>query len=190
VVIGPAAGVTHATRANVEALASAGRLLVLDADALSVFAPDDGALAKLLTAETVLTPHAGEFERLFPGLLKSSANKVEAARQGARRASAVVLLKGFDTVVAHPDGRAIINTMASPFLATAGSGDVLAGVIGAQMAQGLSAFDAACAGAWMHGLAGVMAGPGMTAEDLDQELGKVIAMLHKTWGDKRTAPAG
>lgn len=190
VIIGPAAGVNAVTRANVEALAKAGRRLVLDADALSVFSPDDGAMRGLLAAEAVLTPHAGEFERLFPGLLKASANKVEAAREGARRIGAVVLLKGFDTVIAHPDGRAVVNTMATPFLATAGSGDVLAGVIGGQMAQGLSAFDAACAGAYMHGLAGLMAGPGMTAEDLDHELWKVVAMLHKTWGDKRVAPEG
>lgn len=180
VVIGPAAGVTEATRANVEALARAGRRLVLDADALSAFAADDKGLATLLRAETVLTPHTGEFERLFPGVLESAVNKIEAAREGARRAGAVVLLKGFDTVIAHPDGRAVVNTHASPFLATAGSGDVLAGVIGGLMAQGVSAFDAACAGAWMHGDAGLRAGVGMTAEDLDGALKQTLASLHQT----------
>lgn len=178
VVIGPAAGVSQETRANVEALARDGRRLVLDADGLTVFAGEADALKAALAAECVLTPHVGEFERLFPGLLNGSSNRIEAARTAAVRSGAVVLLKGPDTVVAAPDGRAIVNTHASPFLATAGSGDVLAGVIGGLMAQGLSAFDAASAGAWMHGDAGMRAGPGTTAEDLDYWLKVVIAELH------------
>lgn len=178
VVIGPAAGVTKETRANIEALARGGRRLVLDADALSVFAGEAATLKSMLAAGSVLTPHVGEFERLFPDLLKTSTNRIEAARSAAAQSGAVVLLKGPDTVIADPDGRAIVNTHASPFLATAGSGDVLAGVIGGLMAQGLSAFDAAAAGAWMHGDAGVRAGPGTTAEDLDYWLKVVIAELH------------
>ncbi|MBI1361491.1 MAG: NAD(P)H-hydrate dehydratase [Alphaproteobacteria bacterium] len=177
VVIGPAAGVTETTRRNVEALIAARRRLVLDADALSVFADDAGAL-KLSSVEAVLTPHAGEFERLFPGVLAASVNRIEAARTAAARVGAVVLLKGYDTVIAAPDGRAVVNTHATPFLATAGSGDVLAGVIGGLMAQGLQPFDAACAGAWMHGDAGVRAGPGLTAEDLDGALKGAIADLY------------
>ncbi len=178
VVIGPAAGVTPTTRSNVEALAKAARSLVLDADALSVFAGQVDVLRGILSAPTILTPHTGEFERLFPGRLGSSANRIEAVRSAAKDANAVVLLKGPDTVIAAPDGRAVVNIHATPFLATAGSGDVLAGIIGGLLAQGLDAFDAACAGAWTHGDAGLRAGPGLTAEDLDQALRDVIGSLH------------
>jgi hydroxyethylthiazole kinase-like uncharacterized protein yjeF len=192
VVIGPAAGVTPATRANVEALLRAGRGAVLDADALSVFADDARSLA-VLTVEgemmreneglpkgpfVVMTPHAGEFERLRPGLLATSPSRITAAINTAAMTGCVVLLKGADTVIASPDGRAVVNTHSTPFLATAGTGDVLAGIIGGLMAQGLDAFDAACAGAWMHGDAARRAGPGMTAEDLDGALRQVIAALY------------
>jgi hydroxyethylthiazole kinase-like uncharacterized protein yjeF len=177
-VIGPAAGVNDKTRANVQALAQADRTLVLDADAITVFQGEAETLGGLLEAPAVLTPHMGEFERLFPGLLAKTANKVEAVRAGAKQVGAVVLLKGPDTVIAAPDGRAVVNIHASPFLATAGSGDVLAGIIGGLLAQGLDAFHAACAGAWMHGDAGIRAGAGMTAEDLDQALRQTIAALY------------
>jgi hydroxyethylthiazole kinase-like uncharacterized protein yjeF len=177
-VIGPAAGVNDKTRANVQALAQADRTLVLDADAITVFQGEAETLGGLLEAPAVLTPHMGEFERLFPGLLAKTANKVEAVRAGAKQVGAVVLLKGPDTVIAAPDGRAVVNIHASPFLATAGSGDVLAGIVGGLLAQGLDAFDAACAGAWMHGDAGIRAGAGMTAEDLDQALRQTIAALY------------
>lgn len=182
-VIGPAAGVGPATRENVIALARAGPCLVLDADALSVFAGEPEALASALDVDTgaghfVLTPHVGEFERLFPHLLGKSLNRIEAAREAARITGATVLLKGPDTVIADPWGRAVVNTHATPFLATAGSGDVLAGVIGGLMAQGVDMFSAACAGAWMHGDAGIRAGPGMTAEDLDLALKQTIAALY------------
>ncbi|HEV7692721.1 MAG TPA: NAD(P)H-hydrate dehydratase [Hyphomonadaceae bacterium] len=179
VVIGPAAGVNPGTRAAVEALARNGRPMVLDADALSVFAGEAASLRALIKAPTVLTPHAGEFERLFPALLAFSGGRVAAARAAADQANAVVLLKGPDTVIAAPDGRAVVNTRSTPFLATAGSGDVLAGMIGGLLAQGLDAFDAACAAAWMHGDAGRRAGPGMTAEDLDQALRETIRALYK-----------
>ncbi|MEP7210359.1 MAG: NAD(P)H-hydrate dehydratase [Alphaproteobacteria bacterium] len=178
VVMGPAAGVGDVTRRNVEALLNAGRRLVLDADALTMLAQDASLFALLNGRDAVLTPHAGEFERVFPGVLTSSASRIEAARTAAVKAGVVVLLKGFDTVIAAPDGRAVVNTHASPFLATAGSGDVLAGIIGGLMAQGLSPFDAACAGAWLHGDAGLRAGPGMTAEDLDAALRETLAELY------------
>jgi hydroxyethylthiazole kinase-like uncharacterized protein yjeF len=178
VVIGPAAGVTPTTRAAVDALARAGRALVLDADALTVFAGQVDALRAVLHTPAVLTPHAGEFERLFPGLLASPSGRIEAVRAAASQANAVVLLKGPDTVIAAPDSRAVVNTHATPFLATAGAGDVLAGVIGGLLAQGLGAFDAACAAAWMHGDAGIRAGPGLTAEDLDVALRETIAALY------------
>ncbi len=192
VVIGPAAGVGPQTRANVEVLLRAGRRCVLDADAVSVFGDDAKSLA-VLTVEggmvrendglpkgafVVMTPHVGEFERLRPGLLAKSPSRITAAINTAAMTGCVVLLKGPDTVIAAPDGRAVVNAHATPFLATAGSGDVLAGIIGGLMAQGLDAFDAACAGAWMHGDAGLRAGPGMTAEDLDAALRDVIRDLH------------
>lgn len=178
IVIGPAAGVTDATRANVEALARAGRSLVLDADALTVFAGQPDQLRAILSAPAILTPHTGEFERLFPGLLAKSANRIDAVRVAATNVNATVLLKGADTVIAAPDGRAVVNTHATPFLATAGAGDVLAGIIGSLLAQGLSAFDAACAATWMHGDAGLRVGAGLTAEDLDEALRSVIHDLH------------
>lgn len=178
IVIGPAAGVTDATRANVEALARAGRRLVLDADALTVFAGQSDQLRALLSAPAILTPHTGEFERLFPGLLATSPNKIDAVRNAAAAVDAVILLKGADTVIAAPDGRAVVNTHATPFLATAGAGDVLAGIIGSLLAQGLTPFDAASAAAWLHGDAGLRAGPGLTAEDLDAALRDVLRDLY------------
>ncbi|MEQ1784997.1 MAG: NAD(P)H-hydrate dehydratase, partial [Hyphomonadaceae bacterium] len=182
VVIGPAAGVSEKTRANVEALAQADRTLVLDADAITVFKGEAETLGGLLEAPAVLTPHMGEFERLFPGVMAHAATKIEAVRTAAKQVGAVVLLKGPDTVIAAPDGRAAVNIHASPFLATAGSGDVLAGIIGGLLAQGLDAFDAACAGAWMHGDAGIRAGAGMTAEDLDHALRESIGGLYDARG--------
>ncbi|RYE76782.1 MAG: NAD(P)H-hydrate dehydratase [Myxococcales bacterium] len=179
IVIGPAAGITDATRANVEALARAGRSLVLDADALTVFANQTDHLRTILTAPTILTPHTGEFERLFPNLLANSTNRIEAVRAAAQQINAVVLLKGADTVIAAPDGRAIVNTHASPFLATAGTGDVLAGLAGGLLAQGLPPFEVAAAAAWLHGDAGLRAGPGLTAEDLDATLHAAIRDLYE-----------
>lgn len=182
VVIGPAAGVTPETRAHVEALGAAGRRLVLDADAITVFRGEADALNEALEAEAVLTPHAGEFERLWPGLLGSAAGAGEAVMTAARSVGAVVLLKGPETLIAAPDGRMVTNRHATPFLATAGSGDVLAGIIGGLMAQGVTAFTAACAGAWMHGDAGLKAGPGLVADDLDAALRETIADLWKEAG--------
>jgi hydroxyethylthiazole kinase-like uncharacterized protein yjeF len=178
VVIGPAAGVNAATRSNVEWLAKAGRALVLDADALTVFAGEADALKKLLSTPAVLTPHMGEFERMFPGLMAASSNKIEAARSAAAKSGAVVVLKGPDTIIAAPDGRAVVNAHATPFLATAGSGDVLAGIAGGLLAQGLDPFIAAAAAVWMHGDAGLRSGPGMVATDLDAALRDTIAGLY------------
>jgi hydroxyethylthiazole kinase-like uncharacterized protein yjeF len=177
-IIGPAAGVTEATLLNLLALARTGAALVIDADAITVFRDDPEELFTVLDRDDILTPHPGEFERLFPGLLKTAGERITAARRAAERAGAVVLLKGPDTVVAAPDGRAAVNTNGSPWLATAGSGDVLAGFIGGLVAQGMESFEAACAGAWIHAEAADLHGPGLIAEDLPGLAPAVLRRLH------------
>ncbi len=185
-VIGPAAGVTDSTLANVLALARTGAALVVDADALTVFRDDPSELFSALDRDDVLTPHPGEFERIFPGLLKRSPERITAARSAAARAEAVVLLKGADTVVAAPDGRAAVTMNGAPWLATAGSGDVLAGLIGGLLAQGMDSFEAACAGAWIHAEAGASHGPGLISEDLP---GLVPSVLRALRGRQVAAPS-
>jgi hydroxyethylthiazole kinase-like uncharacterized protein yjeF len=177
VVIGPAAGVGEATMRNLFALAHTAAALVIDADALTSFAQDPAALFAVLDGKDVLTPHPGEFERVFPGLLERSPERITAAREAARLAGAVVLLKGPDTVVAAPDGRAAVSLNGTPWLATAGSGDVLAGLIGGLIAQGMDSFEAACAGAWIHAEAGAAHGPGLIAEDLPELTPAVLRKL-------------
>lgn len=176
-VIGPAAGLTDTTRVNLAALKQAGVAVVADADALAVFKDDPRALFELLDDRDVMTPHPGEFERLFPGLLDGSRNRIDAALKAAATAGCTVLLKGPDTIIASNDGRAIVNTHATPWLATAGSGDVLAGIIGGLLAGGMQPFEAGACGAWVHGDAGRRFGPGLTAEDLPDQLPAVIARL-------------
>jgi hydroxyethylthiazole kinase-like uncharacterized protein yjeF len=177
-VIGPGAGISAATRLNLLALAAAGTALVADADVFSVFRDAPEALFQVLTPRDVITPHAGEFDRIFPGLLQSSPEKITAARTAAARAGAVVLLKGADTVIAAPDGRAVVNTNAAPWLATAGAGDTLAGFIAGLIAQGMDSFSAACTGAWIHGEIGRTFGPGLIAEDLPEGAPKVLRALY------------
>ncbi|GHD09585.1 NAD(P)H-hydrate dehydratase [Tianweitania populi] len=155
--------------------------LVLDADAITLLAKERETFLKARTGEKptlVLTPHEGEFARLFPDLAEGETlSKVERARTAAKRAMAVVIYKGADTVIAAPDGRAVINTNGTVWLATAGSGDVLAGLVAALLAQGMPPFEAACAAVWVHAEAGRREGFGMTAEDLPQAARKVLAKL-------------
>jgi hydroxyethylthiazole kinase-like uncharacterized protein yjeF len=179
VVIGPAAGVTPLTRARVSALARTGAALVLDADALTVFRDKPADLFKALDRDDVLTPHPGEFERVFPGLLKAGPHRIEAARQAAAKAGAIVLLKGADTVIAAPDGRAAVNVEPASWLATAGSGDVLAGFIAGLIAQGMESFEAACAGSWIHAECARRHGPGLIAEDLPGLAVGVLGELYR-----------
>ncbi len=176
-VIGPAPGVIEAPLSNVHALARTGAALVLDADALTVFRDEPEELFSVLDRDDVLTPHPGEFERVFPGLLRASPERVTAARAAAARAQAVVLLKGPDTVIAAPDGRAAVNLNGTPWLATAGSGDVLAGLIGGLLAQGMESFQAACAGAWIHARCAELFGAGLISEDLPGLAPRVLKEL-------------
>jgi hydroxyethylthiazole kinase-like uncharacterized protein yjeF len=188
VVIGPGAGVSARTRDFVHTALSAKRGLVLDADALTSFAEAPERLFEQIKAaedaHVVLTPHEGEFPRLFSDISNKhpGRSKLERVRDAAGRAGAVVLLKGPDTVVASPDGRANIASNAPPWLATAGAGDVLAGMIGAFLAQGVAAFEAASIGVWMHGEAAREAGPGLIAEDLPEVLPAVFRRLYDGFG--------
>ncbi|WP_108513514.1 NAD(P)H-hydrate dehydratase [Bradyrhizobium algeriense] len=188
IVIGPGAGVSARTRDLVHTALSAKRGLVLDADALTSFAEAPERLFEAIKAaedaHVVLTPHEGEFPRLFSDISNKhpGRSKLERVRDAAVRCGAVVLLKGPDTVVASPDGRASIASNAPPWLATAGAGDVLAGMIAGMLAQGVPTFEAACIGVWMHGEAAGEAGPGLIAEDLPEVLPAVFRRLYDGFG--------
>lgn len=172
--VGPGNGVTLETDRAARVALRTGKPVVLDADALTVFADRPDELNETLNRALVLTPHEGEFRRLFPDLAGS---RLERARAAAKRLSAIVVLKGADTIIAAADGRAVISDNAPPWLATAGTGDVLAGVIAALLAQGIEPFMAAAAGVWIHGEAATSAGLGMIADDLPLALPGVLKRL-------------
>jgi NAD(P)H-hydrate epimerase len=171
--IGPGAGIDAATSGQALSILGTGRPAVLDADALSVFQDRPADLFGAITGTCVLTPHDGEFRRLFA----VQGDRLHRARAAARQSGAILVLKGADTVIAAPDGRAAINANAPTTLATAGSGDVLAGIILGLLAQGMDGFLAAAAGVWMHGAAAAAFGPGLLAEDLPDQLPSVLRAL-------------
>lgn len=177
--IGPAAGVNGETRKAVLSIIRAGKKVILDADALSVF--EEGplelfeAINKTSDTQCVLTPHSGEFSRLFPYL--KQLDKLTAARNAAKLSGSIVIYKGADTVIAAPDGKATISTNAPPTLATAGSGDVLAGIVAGLLAQDMPAFEAACAAVWIHGECANRLGAGLISEDLAKEIPAILQKL-------------
>jgi hydroxyethylthiazole kinase-like uncharacterized protein yjeF len=183
VALGPGLGVGEPTRAMVLAALSGDRGVVLDADALTSFAGEPQRLAQALLQRgdraTIVTPHEGEFARTFNALdaRTKAGSKLERARLAAALTGAVVLLKGGDTVVAAPDGRAAIAGNAPAYLATAGAGDVLTGITTGLLAQNMPAFEAACAAVWLHGEAACAFGPGLIAEDLPETLPRVYRAL-------------
>lgn len=168
VLIGPGAGLDDMAGLRKAVMASCDlemdKLCVLDADALTAFKDHSLEFYNILHEKCVLTPHEGEFQRVFPDI--DTGHKLERCKEAAELSGAVVLLKGADTVIAHPDGRAVININGTTDLATGGSGDVLAGLILGLLAQGVLPFEAACAGAWIHGRAGQILGKGMIATDI------------------------
>ncbi len=183
---GPGLGTGQLTRRMIARLLESGRPLVLDADALSSFSESPEDLFGRITADVVMTPHGGEFRRLFPDLyerafVRTVESKLDVAQAAARRSNAVVLLKGHDTVVAAPDGRVFLIAATGddsvPWLATAGSGDVLAGLIAGLMARGFDSCTAACSGALLHHAAARSFGPGLIAEDLPEAIPAVLAGL-------------
>ena len=181
--IGPALGTDAEARKLVDIALSCPPALTLDADVFTLFADDPPALFDWLKHRDrtcVLTPHVGEFKRLF-GAIPQDGNRLEATKEAAELSGGIVVLKGSDTIIAEPGGRAAINSNAPPWLATAGSGDVLTGIITGLMAQGMPAFEAACAGVWLHGEAGNRCGPYLIADDLESGLAEVLEEDSHDW---------
>jgi len=172
--IGPGAGVSEHTRSHALAMLTTGKPTVLDADALTVFQDDPSALDRAIVGACVLTPHDGEFGRI----LDTGGDRITRAQAAAKRCGAIIVLKGNATVIVAPDGRVLINRNAPPTLATAGSGDVLSGIVLGLLAQGMDPFLAAAAAVWMHGAAATAFGSGLMAEDLPELLPEVLQRLY------------
>ena len=193
VVMGPGGGVGAPMRDMVLTALNGRRAVVLDADAITSFVDEPKKLFTSLKSRdespAILTPHDGEFARIFntKGQKAPVKQKLKECQDASHEAGAVVVLKGADTVVAAPDGRAAIAANAPPWLATAGSGDVLAGLIGGLCAQGMPEFEAACAGVWLHGECGTGAGPGLISEDLPEQLPAIYRRLFPEIAESRNS---
>lgn len=176
IVMGPGAGITESTKQAVLTALSMQKKCIIDADALTCFKDNPQTLFDAIDSEVILTPHEGEFSRLFPDITGS---KLERARDAAKQSGATVLLKGNDTAIASPDGRVALNSNAPAFLGTAGSGDVLSGIIAGIFSQHVPAFESACIGTWIHSETASKAGRGLMAEDLPAHIPEVLAKLYK-----------
>ncbi len=180
VLIGCGGGVTQKTQDFVLTSLSHGKKTVLDADALSIFTKNPDKLFSAIKSEAILTPHEGEFKRLFGSLISDNDDRLERARKAANISGAVVILKGFNTIIAAPDGAYAINENATPYLATAGSGDALAGIAASLLAQGMHAFNAACAAVWLHGEVASRFGAGLIAEDIAEGIPSVLQEIYSS----------
>ena len=172
--IGPGAGTAAHIRDYTLAMLATGKPTVLDADAITVFQDEPASLITAIKGPCIMTPHEGEFCRVFD----DSGDRLTHAQAAARQSGGIIVLKGAHTVIASPDGRVIVNHNAPPTLATAGSGDVLSGMILGLLAQGMEPFLAAAAGVWLHGAAASIFGPCLIAEDLPDILPDVFRRLH------------
>ncbi|TAH34227.1 MAG: NAD(P)H-hydrate dehydratase [Alphaproteobacteria bacterium] len=179
VLLGPGNGVNARTKSFVIDALRQKKSLVLDADALTVFSKAPNYLFKLIASPCILTPHEGEFLHLFGKFRFAKNDNIYRAQKAADESGAVIVLKGFHTVIAAPDGRFVVNTNATPFLATAGSGDALAGICTGLLAQGMPMFEAACAAVWIHADAASHFGPGLISEDIADLLPLVLRRLRK-----------
>ena len=191
VLIGPGVGIGERTREMVHAVLGSHAAVVLDADALTSFAENPDALFAAIAARpapVAMTPHDGEFARIFGDI--DGPSRLTRAKEAASRSDAVMVLKGADTVAALPDGLASINATTSPWLATAGSGDVLGGIVLAMFAQRMEPFAAASSAVWQHGAAALAFGPGLIAEDLPEMLPRVLRELEAYQGGDRESVAG
>lgn len=182
VVLGPGAGVGDATRDLTLAVLRERRATVLDADALTSFVAEPQRLFGAIRGVCIMTPHEGEFARLFT----QTGDRIADALAAAQLSNAIVVLKGPETIIAAPDGRTTVNPHAQPFLATGGTGDVLAGMIAGLLAQSADSFDAACAAVWLHGDTAAYCGIGLLAEDLPNALPTSLARLSSLRG--KTSP--
>jgi ADP-dependent NAD(P)H-hydrate dehydratase / NAD(P)H-hydrate epimerase len=171
--IGPGAGVTQETHSHVLAILGASKPTVLDADAITCFQDNPQKLFDSIISPCILTPHEGEFIRIF----NTKGDRLTRAKAASKQSGAIIILKGSETIIAHPDGLAVINSNAPPTLATAGSGDVLSGIVLGLLAQGMDAFLAASAAVWIHGEAANAFGIGLIAEDLPALIPRVLTQL-------------